>query len=369
MSQLEIKPTPQMRMRVLTLGIVAVFLSSVLIFLLAGGTGDLFEHRATLITYMPDAAGIAKADEVRLNGIRIGKVQKAELVRGYDKARQVRAEVRILARYLKEIPEDSQTAISADSLVGDKFLAITEGKSLTAVREGAVLRGEPYREAADRAHQIEALHNDLTQLDQILVELSSPDTQSGQLFQSSQLYNSLLTGLDVFHTTLHKFTSPQSDLGKAFYTLEVYNDIENFIRSVDAALAGIQSGDGMLGRAFASDNQYNEALRAIEDLRSFLADANAGKGGWGAWLQDDSNYRQITGVLAGASRSIDELNRGDGKLSQLLANAQFYESLTGSLRQIEAMLRDLRQDPRKYLRVHPFRKNPMEARRRASARR
>ena len=369
MAQLEIKPTAQMRLRVLTLGIVAVFLSSVLIFLLVGGTGDLFEHRATLITFMPDAAGIAEADEVRLNGIRIGKVQKAELMGGYDKARQVRAEMRILARYMKEIPDDSQTAISADSLVGDKFLAITEGKSLTPVREGAVLRGEPYREAADRAHQIEALHNDLTQLDQILVELSSPETRSGQMFQSSELYNSILSGMDAFHVTLHKFTSPQSDLGKAFYTLEVYNDIEDFIRTVDKALAGIQNGEGTLGHAFASDDQYNEAVRAIRDLRSFLADANAGKGGWGAWLQDDSNYRQFTRTLAGASRSIDELNRGDGKASQLLASAQFYESLTGSLRQIESMLRDLRQDPHKYLRVHPLRKNPMEARRRAPARR
>ncbi len=369
MAQLEIKPTAQMRLRVLTLGIVAVFLSSVLIYLLAGGFGDLFEHRATLITYMPDGAGIAEAGEVRLNGIRIGEVQKVELTGGYDKARQVRARLRILARYLKEIPDDSQTAISSDSLVGDKFVAITKGMSLTGVREGALLRGEPYREAADRAHQIEALHNDLTQLDQILVELSSPDTRSGQMFQSSQLYNSILSGLDAFHTTLHKFTSPQSDLGKAFFTLEIYNDIEDFIRTVDKALAGIQSGEGTLGHAFASDDQYNDAVRAIRDLRSFLADANAGKGGWGPWLQDDSNYRQFTRILAGASRSIDELNHGNGKASQLLANAQVYESLTGSLRQMEAMLRDLRQDPRRYLRVHPFRKNPMEARRRASARR
>ncbi len=368
-AQLEIKPSPQMRLRVLTLFVSAVFLSSVLIFLLAGGTGDLFARRATLTTYMPDAAGIAKGDEVRLDGLRIGKVQNVELANGSDRAREVRAQILILARYLKEIPEDSQTAISADTMVADKFIAIKQGKSPAPVREGGVLRGEPFREASVRANQLDALHNDLTKLDQILAELSSPDTQSGQIFQSSQMYDSTLAGMEAFHQTLHKFTNPQSDLGQAFYSLKLYDAIEEFIRTVEKALSGIQNGEGALGHAFASDEQYNETLRSLKDLHSFLADANAGKGGWGAWLQDDSNYREFVRVLAEADRSIARLNTGEGTAGQLLANAQLYESLNGSLRNMEAMLRDLRQDPHKYLRVHLFRKNPMEVHRRASAKR
>jgi phospholipid/cholesterol/gamma-HCH transport system substrate-binding protein len=287
------------------------------------------------------------------------------LAGGFDNARQVRTEIRVRTRYLKEIPEDSQTAISSDTLVSEKFIAISQGKSAVPVREGGVLPGEPVVEAANRANQIEALHQDLARLDQILADLSSPNSQNGQLFQGSDIYNSTLAGMDVFHRTLHSVTNPEGDLGKAFYTLEIYDRMEKFIRSVDQSLTEVQNGRGTLGHAFASDEQYNAAVSAIKDLRSSLADANAGKGGWGAWLQDDSNYTQFVRVLTTASRSVDEINHGEGKASQLLANAQLYDSLSGSLRQMEAMLRDMRENPRKYLRVHPFRKNPMEAHRRA----
>ena len=354
-----------MRLRVLTLAVAAMFLASVLMFLLAGGTGDLFQRRATLVTFMPDAAGLVKGGDVRLNGIRIGKVQSVRLAGGFDKARLVRAEIRIRTRYLRDIPEDSQTAVSADTVVAEKFLAITQGKSVTPVREGGVLPGEPFREASDRANQIEALHEDLTQLDQILAGLSTGDSQSSRLFYSSDIYTSTLAGMDAFHRTMHSVTSPESDLAKAFYTLELYNVIEKFVSNVDKALIGIQNGEGKLGRAFASDEQYNAAAQAIKDLRSTLADANAGKGGWGTWLQDDSNYKQLVRVLTSASRSVDEIGHGEGRMSQLLANAQMYESLSGSLRQLEAMLHDIRENPHKYLRVQPFRKNPMESRRRA----
>lgn len=369
MAQLEIKPTADMRLRVLTVAVAAVFISSVLIFLLAGGTADLFAPRATLTTYMPDAAGLARGGEVRLNGLRIGTVLNVQLTNGFSKAQEVRAQMRILARYLKQIPEDSQTAVSADTLVSAKFVQITEGMSLTPVREGGVLRGEPYREAANRANQLEALHTDLTQIDQILADLSSPQTPSGQIFMSSEFYDSTLAGMNAFDSTLNKFTSPRSNLGQAFYSLKLYDAIENFLRTVEKALAGIQNGEGALGRAFASEDQYNDTLRSVQGLHSWLADANAGKGGWGTWLQDDSNYRQLVRLLTEANRSIARLNAGEGTGGQLLANAQLYESLNGSLRQLQAMLNEFQRDPQKYLRFHPLRKNPMEARRRVSAKR
>jgi phospholipid/cholesterol/gamma-HCH transport system substrate-binding protein len=48
------------------------------------------------------------------------------------------------------------------------------------------------------------------------------------------------------------------------------------------------------------------------------------------------------------------LNAGGGPTGRLLANAQLYESLNGSLHNLELLLRDLRENPRKYLRYKPF---------------
>lgn len=367
MAELEIKPSPRMRLRVAAVGAAAVFLALVLTYLLLGGTGDFFARRANLTTYMPDAAGLAKDGQVRMNGIRIGKVVNVEFAGG-DNRRPVRAELRVLARYLKNIPEDSRTAVSADTMVAPKFLDIKQGQSIIPIREDGVMRSEPVQAATERANQIASLERQLAQVDQILADLSNPSLPASQLFMSEEIYDTTLKGMQDFEKGVHTFITPQSDLGKAFYTLELYNAMEDLFRQTDRALIAIQNGEGTFGHMFASDQQYSDLLRELGDLRSDLADANAGKGQLGEWLQDDAHYRQFSRLLASMDRTFAEWNTGEGRAGQLIANAQLYESITGSLRRLENVLRTFREDPRKYLRVKPFEKNPMSPRHLASAR-
>ena len=148
---------------------------------------------------MPDAAGIAAGDEVRLRGIRIGKVQKVALSGMLEPRRAVRADMRVLTRYLKDIPQDSQTDVSADTLVGYKFIDIAEGKSPIPIGEDGVLQSEPVK-AGRRIAPTKWQHvqNELDQVDQILADLSSPDTQIGKLFMGEQLYDTVLLHLRDF---------------------------------------------------------------------------------------------------------------------------------------------------------------------------
>jgi phospholipid/cholesterol/gamma-HCH transport system substrate-binding protein len=354
MAELEIKPTPRMRTRVFTLVAAAAALCFVLMYLLVGGGADFFARRTTLTTYMPDAAGIAKDAEVRLSGIRIGVVQSVELSGRLDPRRAVRTEMRVLTRYLKGIPQDSQTDVSADTLVGYPFIDIAEGKSPIPIKEDGELQSEPVEKAADRADMIKTLQTNLAGIDSVVENMSSPNTQVGKFFLGEEMYDGVLAGIRSFDSELHTFLTPQSSLGQAFYSAQAYNDIHNAVTDFDKTLASIQNGEGTAGRLFASDEQYNEILKELTTLRSSLAEANAGKGQLGALLQDDGRYRQITRLLADTDATIASLNAGEGQAGRLLTNAQLYESLNGSLRRMEAFLRDFRVSPRKYLRVKPF---------------
>jgi phospholipid/cholesterol/gamma-HCH transport system substrate-binding protein len=354
MANLEIKPTPKMRLRVVALIGAAAGLSLVLMYLLIGGGQEFFARRTTLTTYMPDAAGITEDSEVRLSGIRIGVVQKVELSGLLDPRRAVRTEMRVLTRYLKGIPEDSQTDVSADTIVGYQFIDVAEGKSPIPLKEDGVLQSEPVKEAADRADLIKTLQDDLTGVDQILADMSSPDTKIGEFVVGEQLYDTVLLRIRGFDDALHTFLTPQSDLGKAFYSAEMYNRIHDSVAQADKLVASIQNGEGTAGHLFASDEQYDEFLRQLTGLRSSLADANAGKGQLGALLRDDAGYRRMARLLSATDRMIASLNAGEGGAGRLLGNAQLYESLNGSLRSLAEVLRDLRENPRKYLRVKPF---------------
>lgn len=357
MAALEIKPTPRSLQKVFAVTVVAAAVACVEMYLLVGGTGDVFAPRATLTTEMPDAAGLKRGDDVRLNGFPIGKVAEVDLGGG-DVRRPVRANMLVLSRFLKDIPADSRTDVSSDTVVSEKYLEIKPGGSITPVRADGLLRSEPVRQAVDRANQLRTLQNNLTQVDQILIELSSPRSPTGNLFMSEQLYDTVLAGVNGFDRGLHTFITPQNEIGKALFSEELYDAIQNFLRQTDNLLASIQRGQGTIGHMYASDEQYNEVLGELTDLRKMLADVNAGKGKTGALLTDDSAYRQITRLLGSIDRMVTSLNAGEGQAGVLLANAQVYESLNGALRRMEQALEDIRLNPRKYLRIKPFGNKP-----------
>src|ERR1700686_3577414 len=99
MAELEIIPTPKMRLRVAALVCVSIGLSCTEMYLLAGGGADFFARRTTLTTYMADAAGVSTESEVRLSGLTIGKITSVELSGSLDPQRIVRIQMRVLTRY------------------------------------------------------------------------------------------------------------------------------------------------------------------------------------------------------------------------------------------------------------------------------
>jgi phospholipid/cholesterol/gamma-HCH transport system substrate-binding protein len=351
MAELEIKPTPKMRMRVGIIVLVGAFISSTEMYLLAGGAGDFFDRKTTLTTYMPDAEGVTTQSEVRLSGIHIGDVQKIEFTGSLDPNRIVRAEMRVLTRYLKYIPADSLTDVNADTIVAEKYIDIAEGKSPLPIGENAILPSRPVESSTDRTNVLEAVKERLTRVDEILAEMTTPGTATGKFVVNSEIYDKFLAGITLAQTQLNSYLNQQSPLGRAVYSAEMYNQGHDALTHFDNMLASIQNGEGSAGHLFATDEQYNEYVNRLADLRASLADAKAGKGRLGSLLEDDESYTRAVRLLADTDKKIAALNAGDGTAGRMLTDAQLYESLNGSLQHLEAFLKDLRGNPQKYLRI------------------
>ena len=56
-------------------------------------------------------------------------------------------------------------------------------------------------------------------------------------------------------------------------------------------------------------------------------------------------------LVANLTTSVDKLNAGQGTLGQLLVNAQLYDSLNGATREAQSLLKDIRANPKKFLRI------------------
>jgi phospholipid/cholesterol/gamma-HCH transport system substrate-binding protein len=354
MTELEIRPTAAARARVGGTVMAALGIWAMLVFLLTGGGRNLFEDKTTITTFMPDVTNLAVKSDVRLSGISIGTVTRMEVTPALDAQRAVRIEMRVNARYLRNIPRDSQTSIGADTPIGYWFVSITEGKSALPVPRNGTLKSEPLQQADQHLELIATLQSELNDVNDLLIQVSSPRTQIGQFVLGDRMYSDILGHISAFDRAMHAFVGPDSQAGQALFADTLYGRMRDPVMRIDNMLTSIQRGEGPAGRLFASDEQYNEMLRDLRDLRALLADANAGKGRFGPLLRDEAGYRKIRAMLAETDAAINSLNAGEGGMGRLLQNPQLYESLSGSLRSMQELLKDLRENPQKYLRYKLF---------------
>jgi phospholipid/cholesterol/gamma-HCH transport system substrate-binding protein len=86
-------------------------------------------------------------------------------------------------------------------------------------------------------------------------------------------------------------------------------------------------------------------------MNSIAADLDAGKGTAGKLLKDETAYRQIQGVLGKLDTALGKVNSGEGTLGQLLVNPQLYNSLNGLSSEAHGLVKDIRANPKKFLRI------------------
>jgi phospholipid/cholesterol/gamma-HCH transport system substrate-binding protein len=356
-AELEIKPTSGQRYRSVAVIVVAIGLTGFLMLLFIGGGGDLLARRTTITTYMPDGTGLAGYSVVRLGGLPIGKVTSVAISGKLDPQRAIRVELRLVTRFLRNIPVDSQTNIGKDTLVGYPFIGINPGRSRVTLPENGVLESEPVVQADIRADQVRAMEDTFAQVDLLLAQIASANSAIGQFVNGSNEYDSLIREIADFDRTVQSFIAPQSQMGQAFFSSEAYDRIRSVAQSADLVLSSIQSGNGVAGQLFASDDQYLAAVRTLTNLRATLQDLNAGRGSAGVLLTDDTAYRNVRRMIASTDALLTSLNAGQGRAGELLRDPQLYESLTGALREIQTMLKDLNDSPKKHLRFKVFKGN------------
>ncbi len=89
----------------------------------------------------------------------------------------------------------------------------------------------------------------------------------------------------------------------------------------------------------------------MTEVRQMLDDLNAGKGTAGKLLKDDEIARLLAAIATKIDTTVDHLNAGQGTIGQLLVNPQLYDSLNGATREAQLLVKDMRANPKKFLRI------------------
>lgn len=355
MSDIQIQPSRLAITRVFVVIAVAIAIVLELSWLLTGGGGELFERRSNLHSYMADASGLIRTAAVQLDGIQIGKISDIRLSGINDPKKTVWVEMRVKSRYLPAIPVDSTISITADNLLGDKYLNITTGRRSETVHSGGELRSVlPIGDQFNSADLIVALKDNLNRVDAAISAIENAETPLGQFVRTEDFYQQMRAEMVAIEDAVQRFAHPQSALGKLLYTDDFYEQLRAPVNALDRSMADIQAGEGETGHLLESTEQYDEIRQQLQDLRKQIASINAGEGQTGQLLHNDDLYRQLAEMVNNLGKMVDSVSTGEGTLDEWLNRSQLYERLTGSTTEMRESLSDFRRNPRKFLRVKVF---------------
>ena len=334
------------KFRVTTVVLVGLLILGVLCYLLTGGT--LLERKTALYLYIPDATGISTGSPMRVDGIQVGKVTSAALSGSNDPDRVVKVTITVDLASLKVIPADSTAQVSTDTMIGDKFVDVSSGKSAERQRPNSELRFQPQMELL-KSLDLSQFEHQLRVVDAMMTDIEQRKNRVGDFLVGEEMYDKLRRRLVELDNGMRAATSVTSEVGRALYTDDWHRAVLTPLTRLDESLARLQGGEGTGGRLLRDDAQYRSLRAAVADLGRAVADLRQGKGPAGDLMVSDRAYLDWNRRLAGMIDTVDLLNRGS-----LLASSSTYDNLNGFSQELQAMLRDLRQDPRKFLRIKIF---------------
>ena len=326
--------------RVTVLILVAVLILSVLFYLLTGG--GWLEQKAWLYLYIPDATGLDSSSPVRVDGINVGTVHSVALSGSNDPSRIVRVIVSVDRANLRQIPEDSHAQLSAYTLVGDKFVDITSGRSSTPIRPNGEIR---YQVSASITNiDLVQFEQQLRSVDATLAEIQNGTSPLGQFVVGEQFYDDLLKRVTQFEHGLAAATRTTGEVGNLLRTDTLYRQITGPVQQGDQTLSRIQSGQGAAGKLLTDDAQYRAFENGANALRRSAASIRAGE-----LFASDEMYRSWSAGLAKLIQAVDDFN-----VNPLFRSAEVYDNLNGLSQSLRDTARDFHSNPGKYFRYQIF---------------
>jgi hypothetical protein len=341
--------SPWASTRVTALISAATFIVFTLVFLLTGGGQALIHRTVQIRTYFEDGTGLVRTADVQLDGIKVGEIKVIRPTDSKDPARTVEVLMNIQKNFLTKIPDDSKTEITADNLVGGKYINIKRGQSSRSIVADEELKRMPPAPNFDPADLLATVSATLRRATDLLDQVENPATPLGTLVKGEDLYTLIRDDIKAIEETVSQYGGPKSQIGKAIYGQDLYNQIRKPLLDMDKMLADIQNGQGQYGPLLKDSSQYDNTLASIRRFRASVQEIQRTP-----LLANEDQYLAALKLLRNLNATYDQLTQSDGQLAQLLTSAQLYEQFAGTTRETNLFLHSFRLNPQKYLRIKIF---------------
>ena len=361
-------------------GLFVLIAIAVLIFLVLNASGDInpFSRKLHLRARFVDANGLREGSEVRLAGVRVGKVERIVLLEPspVPNAPRVEAQMTIDASIdgrpaHERIRTDSQALQGSPSLLGNEMLInITPGTAVgQPVADGAILPSSSSNTVNDFATSGTDLAQRLSKLsdeiNSIVQEVKKGEGTVGRLFTDEALYNNLNATIRETEDVMKELRSGRGSAGRFINDPALYNNANEIAIQMKAIADDLRAGRGTAGKLLTDDEFYNRINRtadrldkSVDSINLVISDVNAGRGTLGKLIRDEQIYHDARAAIARFNTTAERIDnmvaaaqRGEGTVGRLLNDEALYTNVNQLSSEGVKMLYDFRQNPKKYLTI------------------
>jgi phospholipid/cholesterol/gamma-HCH transport system substrate-binding protein len=364
----------------LRVGIFVLISIIILVFLILNASGDLnpFARKLHLKARFVDANGLREGAEVRLAGVKVGKVDKITLLPPSDVPNAPRVEALMIIDSTidgrpatERIRTDSTAQQGSPSLLGNEMLInITPGTAVgQPVKDYTILPSSSSNTVNDFATSGTDLAQRLSKLSDeissIVRDVKGGKGTVGRLFSDEALYNNLNATIRETEDVMRQVRSGQGTAGRFLNDPALYNNANEVTLQLRKIAEDLRAGRGSAGKLLTDDQLYNRINRtadrldrSVDQINQMIADVNAGRGTLGKLLKDEQIYNDARTAIARFNTTAERIDnmvsaaqRGEGTVGKLLTDDALYSNVNQLSSESVKLLYDFRQNPKKYLTI------------------
>lgn len=281
---------------------------------------DLFESSNTYYVVYDRVDGLVPSSDVLLSGVKIGQVQRIQFMEDHSG--------RILATLIvgSKVFLGKQTIariISADFL-GGRVIDMVLDSNTPQAEDGDTLRAEIQTSLADQIMPVkdkaESLIESLDSLAVAIHAIVSPNNREN-----------LNAGFSSLSSTLKHLEQASGSLDHMLADDD--SKLNRMISNIESITSNIKNNNEALASALKNISLITDSL-AKSNLASTINNANA--------------------TLKETSAIFEKINRGEGTMGMLINNDSLYKALEKSATDLDLLLIDVKENPKRYVHVSVF---------------
>ncbi len=285
---------------------------------------DLFKKQEFLYARYHTVNGLVAAKPVYVNGLQVGQVSR--LYFAPDMSGDVMVELVIQSKF--PIPKNSTAHIFSADLMGSKSITLVLGDSKEIVSSGDTLK------TSVEGSLMESVNKQVAPLKaKAEVLMGSVDTliAAFNAVMNDNTVQNLSTSIEDIQTTFKSLASTTSNL-------------DNLVRSEGNRLQSILSNVDSLSLTLSNNREgLSNIISNFESISDSLSKANIAE----VIHKADSSISSLNQILA-------KINEGQGTAGKLMNNDSLYRELNKSAGELNKLLKDVRENPKRYVKFSLF---------------